>query len=217
MLDVTRTTASPVFNYKVLRLLMGVIALSLPYVVIGIARDAPSSISASYFTAARDTFTGMLFVIGAFLFAYNGHTYLQAIASKVASIAAILVALFPTSCDGCAGDIASGVHLGAATTLFSILAYFCLGPFRQHTKKQRGTKARRAFIYLVCGWVMIIALLIAAGGNVFVSASTLGEYRVIYWVELFALNAFGVAWITAGKAIPGLVDKKDALFSFGRH
>jgi hypothetical protein len=216
MLDMTRTTASPVFNYKALRLMMGVIALSLPYVVIWISTDAPSSISASYFTEGRDVFTGMLFVIGAFLFAYNGHTFLQAIASKFASIAAILVALFPTSCDGCAGNIASGTHLGAATTLFMILAYFCLGPFRQNTKKQPGTKGRRALIYLVCGWLMIFALLIAAAGNFYLSAGTLGEYRVIYWVELIALNAFGIAWITAGKAIPGLVDRKDALFSFGR-
>ena len=46
-----------------------------------------------------------------------------------------------------------------------------------------------------------------------------GKYRLrrlIYWVELIALNAFGIAWITAGKAIPGLVAKDEALFKFGR-
>jgi len=58
-----------VFNYMKLRFTMGVIALSLPIVVTLIASVQLSSISASYFTEARNAFVGQLFVVAAFLFA----------------------------------------------------------------------------------------------------------------------------------------------------
>ena len=63
-----------VFDYRALRLLMGLIALALPFIVTLVSSTQLSSISASYFTEARDAFVGMLFIVGAFLWAYNGHT-----------------------------------------------------------------------------------------------------------------------------------------------
>lgn len=62
-----------VFDYKALRLLVGVIAFFLPWVVILVTYRATSSISASYHTKVRDIFVGSLFVIGALFVAYNGH------------------------------------------------------------------------------------------------------------------------------------------------
>ena len=123
---------SAVFDYRALRLLMGAIALALPFVVSLMAAEALTSISASYHTeGARDAFVGMLAVVGAFLWAYNGHFPKEALASKVAALSAILLVLFPTACDGCDMTTASMIHGGAAFTLFSMLAYFSLGPFRQ--------------------------------------------------------------------------------------
>ena len=75
----------------------------------------------------------MLFIVGSFMWAYNGHTLLETIASKIASAAAVIVALFPTSCDGCPGDATSTIHFTAAGILFLILAFFCLVPFRQRS------------------------------------------------------------------------------------
>ena len=131
-----KATVSAVFDYKALRLLMGVIAFSLPYVVSLLASKPLASISASYYTEARDAFVGMLFVVSAFLWAYNGHDTNQKIASKIASIAAVLVALFPTACDTCETSIVSIIHYVSAGVLFSVLAYFCLGPFRRKTRGQ---------------------------------------------------------------------------------
>ena len=69
-----------VFNYQALRLLMGLIALALPIAVSLTAilgtpsvSDLPS-ISYSYHTGARNVFVGALFIVGAFLWAYNGHS-----------------------------------------------------------------------------------------------------------------------------------------------
>ncbi|MDJ0862068.1 MAG: DUF998 domain-containing protein, partial [Gammaproteobacteria bacterium] len=92
----TATTRNPVFDYRALRLLMGIIAFSLAPLVTIIALKLLPSVSASYYTDAQDVFVGLLFVVGAFLWAYNGHTLPQTITSKIASIAAVLVALFPT-------------------------------------------------------------------------------------------------------------------------
>jgi hypothetical protein len=62
-----------IFDYKALRLMVGVIAFFLPWVVIVATWSVTSSISASYHTGVRDIFVGAMFVIGALLLAYNGH------------------------------------------------------------------------------------------------------------------------------------------------
>ena len=88
----------PVFNFEALRLMMGIIVISMPWVVYWIAGDPDlESISASYHTKAQDALVGMLFVVGAFLLAYRGRSRPQGFASKVGAIAAIVVATFPTS------------------------------------------------------------------------------------------------------------------------
>jgi hypothetical protein len=45
---------NPIFDYKALRLMLGIIALTLPFIVTAIAQMPLPSISASYFTEARD-------------------------------------------------------------------------------------------------------------------------------------------------------------------
>lgn len=206
-------TARAVFDYRMLRLLMGLIALALPYVVIVLSEVELASISASYHSDARDAFVGMLFVVGSFLWAYNGHERPQAALSKVAAVAAVLVAVFPTACVACPESVASVIHFVASLVLFAILAYFCLGPFRKDTKGQPGRKGLRARIYLICGCVMPLALVGAFAAKGVLGEDPADELRVVYWGELVALNAFGFAWITAGKVIPALVDPGDSLFA----
>jgi hypothetical protein len=207
---------SPVFDYRALRLLMGMIAFSLPFVVSLISTTPLTSISASYHTEARDAFVGMLFIVGAFLWAYNGHTRLQALASKVAALAAIFVAIFPTARDGCEVTVVSKTHYAAAAILFSILAYFCFGPFRKKTKGKGGKKALRSKIYFVCGVVMVACMLCMLITKIIVSAESAKQLRITYWGEAVALCAFGVAWMVAGKCFQFLVDEPEALRLFGR-
>ena len=211
----TATSQNPVFDYRALRLLMGIIAFSLAPLVTIIAMKLLPSVSASYYTNAQDVFVGLLFIVGAFLWAYNGHTLPQTITSKIASIAALLVALFPTACETCETDPAAIVHTVSAVLLFSILAFFCLGPFRKKTKGQPGKPGRRSKIYLVCGIVMVAVMVIGVVAVLVLDRETVDKIAVIYWVEAIALTAFGVAWITAGKALPFLVDERERLHLFG--
>ena len=105
----------PILDYRAFRLLMGFIAILLGPIVTIWANTSLSSVSASYHTNAQDVFVGLLFVVSAFLWAYNGHTSEESRASKAASAAALLVALFPTACGDCDYDWVAYVHAGAAT------------------------------------------------------------------------------------------------------
>jgi len=203
-----------VFDYRALRLIMGLIAFSLPIVVTVLAADPLSSISASYYTDGRDAFVGMLFIVGALLWAYNGHTSREEWASKVAAVAAIFVAVFPTTCATCSSETTSIIHYAAASTLFSLLAYFCLGPFRKNTKDHSGKKGRRGRIYLICGLVIIGAMLGLLASSLPLFDAVRDAWRVTYYAEAVALWAFGVAWMVAGKYFGVVVDEDEALQLF---
>ncbi len=212
-------TSSPVFNYRALRLFMGIIAIALAPIVSGVASEPLASVSASYHTDARDVFVGMLLIVATFLWMYNGHRINEAFASKVAGLAASLVAIFPTSCANCAiasnstfhWEIGPAIHWVAAATLFAILAYFCFGPFRQNTKAQGGKKGRRSKIYFACGCVMIACMLFGLIAKLTMTSEAMDVMSITYWVEAIALSAFGVAWIVSGKVLRLLTDDQDVL------
>lgn len=63
------------FDEYAIRLIIGVLAFILPWVVSLRAWQITPSISWSYHTDARDFFVGSLFVIGAFLISYKGHKH----------------------------------------------------------------------------------------------------------------------------------------------
>lgn len=205
---------SAVFDYRGLRLLMGMIALLLPITVSSLAEMSLTSISASYYSNARDIFVGMLFVVGSFLFAYNGHTTTESVASKIASVAAVLVASFPTACDGCKTSVVSIVHYAAAAVLFSMLAYFCFVPFRRGIKNQGGKKARRSGIYLACGSVMVGCMIAIFIANQVLPKEIVMGLQVTYFGEAAALMAFGIAWIASGKAFRLIADEDEIYHPF---
>jgi len=225
-----------VFNYLILRTIIGVIALLLPFVVWFVANlvysdvDIPTSISVTYHLGARDIFVGSLFVVSAFLFSYNGfHSdkypnsqVSQSRLSKLAGACAAIVALFPTTCKeqwiSEVTEIGTGlckskpyldflpvgaIHTGAAVVLFIILAIFCLHYFQIGTKGEGGKKERRSRVYRLCGWTMVGAMIVGAINFV---AEWLGWYggsvsKVMFFVELVCLIAFGIAWLVVGKQL----------------
>ncbi|MCM1982039.1 hypothetical protein [Lyngbya confervoides] len=203
-----------VFDYRALRLLMGIIALALPFVVSILSSSPLSSISASYYTEARDMFVGMLFIVGSFLWAYNGNSKTEAIASDVASIAAIGVAIFPTACKDCPGSPTATLHYLAAALLFVILAYFCFIPFRQDIKGKRGKKGLRSKIYLLCGTTMILCMAAMVIANAVLPGDVVESAKIIYWGEAIALGAFGIAWIVSGKASRLIAEEDEVLHLF---
>jgi hypothetical protein len=205
-----------VFDYKRTRLLIGIIAFLLPFAVSFISSTPLTSISASYYTEARDALVGMLFIVGAFLFAYNGYTIWQSWASKIGSIAAVLIALFPTNCGTCLVNYISKIHYCSAATLFLILTYFCFGPFRNKAKDKNTAEAgRRIIIYLFCGTIMVVCMLTMLISN-FLPKIEVEKLRLFYWAEAVALVAFGTAWLTASKVFPVFAGDTERLRLFKR-
>ena len=203
-----------VFDYRALRLMMGLIAMSLPFVVTFRANLPLSSISASYYTAARDLFVGQLFVVGAFLWAYRGQTRFQAVASKVASLAAVCVALFPTPPADQPATTTGYIHFAAAGILFLILTYFCFVPFMGETWGGKVKEMRRAIVYLFCGSAMVLSMLTLLYAWLFMEPKTVEALKLVYYGEAMALIAFGFAWMVSGKFIPYFADEDEALRLF---
>lgn len=199
-----------VFDYRLLRLAMGLIAFLLPLIVDLASSKALSSISAAYHTEARDLFVGLLFVVGALLMAYRGHTARENRGANLAAVAAVMVALFPVPDVGEAVSWTTWVHYAAASGLFGILAWFCFGPFQERTRGRGGLKGRRARIYRASGWTIVGSMAGLGVSGLLLDPDTSANYGVIYWAEFIALWAFGMAWITAGKVIPFLTGPDDA-------
>jgi len=201
-----------VFDYRTLRLVVGFVAFTLPIIVSWISTTPLSSISASYYTEARDVFVGSLFIVGALLLAYKGHDRRQIWVSNLGAVAAVCTALSPTSSEACEGDIKSTIHYIAAFILFSTIAYFCLVAFRNRVKDTKDPKGKlRARIYSVCGWVIVVVMLGAVFANFLLPCETSGALSITYWAEFAALWAFGVSWIVAGKIFGLVVDRKHQL------
>lgn len=206
-----KASNSEVFDYRALRLMIGIIALILPVLVCLRSSTPLSSISASYYTESRDYFVGLLFFVAAFLFAYNGHTTTEMWVSSIACFAAIVVATFPTACDSCASNPTGVIHYFGAATLFSILAYFCLFAFRVNTKGQTGKKKRRDTVYVICGWIIVACLLGALVTKLTMPDQMMVTTRVTLYIEWVALWAFGFAWLVAGKTFSWFADEDEKL------
>lgn len=219
----TRPTPSRavVFDYRTLRLIIGLIAIVLPVALPIGAGDVSfdeflTSMSAYYHDETRDLFVGCLCAIAMFLFAYHGKAPLDMRVSKLACLFALGVAFFPTTPETpTASEKAIGVlHYVSAGGLFGILALFCLVLFPNTRFKEQENltvrEKRRDLVYLVCGSaiVLCIALILL---TIATSEEFKQQYKPVFFLEWIALTAFGISWFTAGKywRLKFLVDEKD--------
>lgn len=201
-----------IFDYLQLRLIVGIVAFTLPLIVKYRSSTPLTSISASYYTEARDVFVGFLFIIASVFFAYNGYSKREAWISKVGALAAVLAALNPTACDTCVSDMKSYVHGIAAFVLFASIVYFCLGPFSKSAKdkkdkalqegkqKDANEAQQRLVVYKICGTVSGVCMLAAIAAK-FIPVAAGRALYVTYWAEYVSMWAFGIAWLVAGRVI----------------
>ena len=192
-------------DHHTMKLIVGIIALSLASLTSFFSGNAITSISASYHEGgwAQNFFVGFLFAIAAFLLAYNGYSRPEMVASKVAALAALAVALFPCNCDGHA-EIIPRVHTYAAAVMFLILAYFCYGFYCRARKKAHSRANVRAGIYAVCGVVIVFCIAVIAFDNLTDGAASARIARLTFYAERGALIAFGISWLTASRVLPGI-------------
>jgi len=198
------------------RQFIGVLGLVLPvllWLISGVrpTKDLPQwellgSISAYYYTGAVAAFVGLLCALGVFLFTYKGYkndySRRDRVAAIVASIAAILVAFFPTGAPNDSLKLSwwtaqTGVtHYTSAVILFCTFAFFSLILFPKSKDKSWGQlpfdKRVRNTIYVSCG-IAIVSCMVWAGVAGVVEAQ-------IFWPEALALEFFALSWLVKGRA-----------------
>lgn len=211
------TPAREEIDHRTIKLIVGLIAVSLGTLTAHFAYvDTGSdiaSISESYYVGgwSQSFFVGCLFAIGAFLMAYNGLTFTEMVLSKIASFAAVGVALFPCQCNN-ELEIIPHLHAAAAAAMFIVLACFCYIFFRRARLKGHTQANMRAGIYALCGIAMILSLLVLAFDGI--SGGTLTEKipRLTFYGEHTGLIAFGISWLTASRVLP-FITREDERFS----
>ncbi len=157
----------------------------------------------------RDVFVGTLFVIGLFLLSYTGYERKDDIAGNLACVFAVGLALFPVDAGekgGAATNSLVGIlHYAFALLLFLTLIYFALFLFTKMSPKREPTpkKLQRNMVYRACGYVMSGCVLLMILYVLFLDDAVpdLRAYAPIFWLEAFAVIAFGISWATKGEAI----------------
>jgi hypothetical protein len=203
-------------DHRTIKLIVGVVAISLAALTSLFAENTLTSISASYYEGgwSQSIFIGFLFAIAAFLLAYNGRSRNEMVLSKVASMAALGVALFPCGCDIHAA-LVPYVHDAAAATMFLILAYFCYEFFRRARVKRHAQANARAAIYGCCGIAILLSILVLASDYVFRGVLKDQFPRLTFYGESVALVAFGISWLTASRVLPVLTRPDERFSPFG--
>jgi hypothetical protein len=197
--------------YTTQRKIIGILGIAFPFILalgawIIFETGLQNSISSYYHTDMQPVFVGILFVIGFFLFTYQGYDIVDNIAAHIGGISAIGGALFPASSKHAAASAITGhLHLIFSALFFFTLIYFSLclftktAPDKQPTRKKR----HRNKIYRTCGYVMFACLALIALNSILPKEirSQLKAFHPGFWLESIAVIAFGISWLVKGEAI----------------
>ncbi len=196
----------------VLKLIVGLIALSLANLTGWFSHDAIGSISAAYYEDgwARDFFIGFLFAISSFLFAYNGDGVTEMILSKIAALAALGVVLFPCRC-GQPPNSTTYVHFTLAAIMFIVLAGLCSIFYKRAQAKGHRQAKWRSYIYGACAITIILVIAVLGIDNF--TGQHLGSKlpRLTFYGERAGLIAFGISWLVASRAIPVITAPRERI------
>ena len=185
-------------SYLDLRMLLGLLGVSLPLVLPLLAGQLQPSISDFYATRSRDVLVGVLFVIGGFLLAYRGYEAIDDVAGNVGGFAALFVALFPSTSSSAAVQT---IHFVAAATLFLTFAFFCWFLFTKRDPKHTIITPRKVLrdrIYRISALLIVLGM---AAVGVHALAHPNPNSHFVYYAETEMLWAFGFAWGVKGRAL----------------
>lgn len=204
-------------SYLALRKAVGIIGILLPLVLsigtnlVGDVSGLRPSISLYYGTSMGDVLVGALCAVGLFLLFYAGYEPIDNWAGNVAGTFAIGTALFPAvvgpyrveGFPGVAGfpPWVRTAHLICAALFFITLAFFSLFLFTRTAGDAPPTRQKqiRNRIYVVCGVVIVLALLVIVVYSALVPLAE--RSSLVFFTEAIALLAFAVSWLTKGEAI----------------
>ena len=194
-----------VISYMELRRTIGIVGMSLPFILVGgawvfFSIGPQISLSAYHDTPMRDISVGVTFFLSGFLWSYRGYDRRDAIAAKLASVFGLLPVIFPLPKDPTQLGLIGNLHNISAGVFFLILIYFAGFLF---TKSHNGKpptpqKLLRNRIYRVCAVMMGVSLGV---GLILHFTPAFAPFRPLLWGETLATEAFGIAWFVKGEGI----------------
>ncbi len=198
----------------------------LPFVLLTTTKRAANdrwvepSISDYYYSSNGDVLVVMLSVLGVFLITYQGYNWKENALSTLAAIGGLGVAFSPTATQSAnSRSIHTSMtevptlwgmerHFIFAAVFFISLAIISLKYFPRTDKECLRTaqgkltqKAKRNRVHQLCGWLIIICVVVLGAYIVFRPISALADVPVVFVLETIAVEAFGVSWITKGETL----------------
>ena len=237
--ELSKPTDSDVVHLRTLRAAIGFLGLGLPltlalgenirdrYLSAGAEAGRwyiEGSISAYYHTGMREVFVAILAALGIFLLCYKGPERWDVIASKLAGLAAILVAVLPThepsreatdtgerlpdsvtlfsGPDAADPEIIGTLHYASAAVFFVTVALMALFLFtKTRSAAPTGRKRLRNLVYRVSGVTILAAIATIAVDKLMLGSRWSNGTSFVFWMETVAVTAFGVAWLTKAEVI----------------
>lgn len=195
-------------SYLGVRRAIGVIGVALPFVLLigaflidGVG--VQPSISDYYYTVMRNVFVGSMCANGVFFLSYR-YAKVDTIVSSLIGLAAIGVALFPTSpINPTSREMAIGtVHFICAAVFFLSLAGYSYFIFTRSDPAVPMTvrKRQRNAVYRACGLIIVGCLVLIAVLN-FLPPGPIDDLQPVFWLETIASVSFGVSWLIKGETL----------------
>jgi Protein of unknown function (DUF998) len=211
--------------YTLLQQIVGVMAFLLPAVLFFgnwalTGNELESSISAYYHTPMGAVFVGVLWALAVFFSSYNykalpGFKWDNRL-SWVAAVAAVCVAVFPTTSDVSVSSRSEQnigiMHMISAAILFVLLAVFALVLFPKSAGEKTPRKRLRNKLYWTCGGLMVAAIVL-----MFPSQQAPDSWHAFLWLETICVWAFGISWLVKGGFLGILADKEPPRSEGRRH
>jgi hypothetical protein len=212
-----------VMSYLIMRMMVGVIAVLLPFVLLIanriIGHGFQTSMSGYYYTPMRNVFVGALCAIGVFLASYDGYDRADRIITDLAGLSTVCVAFFPTAPVRPPGYQPTGrevligdLHLAFACTAFVLLSVMAFRFAKREPTPPGLTWRRRtgyAFGFTGPGdsqaprWERIVYR--ASGAAILICIVLIRPLSAVTYsllmLETIMLVSFGLSWFVKGRKI----------------
>ena len=187
-----------------IKLILGFLAIALPWIVVLLAGHIPQSISITYYLP--QCIVPFMIILGAssgFLMCYKGYDLQDDLVLTASGIFGLLICLFPTYAPNqtlvgtfqIPVEVSVVIHNVSAILFFVLLSYNSLFLFTKGDENPTKNKKRRNIIYIVCGIGMIASFALLL----------LPEFYIKVWlVETIALTFFGISFLTKADIFPFL-------------
>jgi hypothetical protein len=219
MINPIKTEDPRIISFNALRKAIGWLGILLPAaMLVGNFLFAQcyfiqDSNSHYYYTITGNLFVGILCSVALFLISYKGYAgdKTDNIVSTLAGLFALGIAFFPTTDDStnsCAifhlpdSNPRSITHYVCAALFFITLAYISYFLFTKSKGIKTERKKIRNKVYKFCGILIVFFIFLIAVYGIFEKHLTgISKIKPVFWLEWFALIAFGASWLIKGELL----------------